>query len=151
MSKKQLSEDRLCKCGYYGKDFAQTSSECRPCKSISNKKINDKHNKINQSPENRTSTYRRYFDVPDKLIYGIVDENKNVVYIGESKRGSYRLYRHFNAGEGNTTLHKYRNENWSYIILWDGTDFSKQDRLMLEAVLIQSLRPKYNKQWQQED
>ena len=119
----------------------EDGSYCVKCKEYMAKKANTVRGERN----------RKNFPAPDKAIYGIIDENKNIVYVGESKTTPYRLYRHFNSGEGNTTLHEYRNKDWSYVILWDGTDKSKQDRLLLEAVLIQSLRPKYNKQWQQED
>ena len=100
---------------------------------------------------NRNNAPMRNYPSPLKAIYGIIDENKKIVYIGESKNTPFRLYRHFNSGKGNTTLHEYRNDKWSYVILWDGTDYNKQDRLLREAVLIQTLRPKYNKQWQQDD
>ena len=104
----------------------------------------------NTKPE-RNQKAKGFESVPNKVIYGIVDGNKNLVYVGESKVAQNRLWKHFNSNSVNTCLAEHRQDDWSYIILWDGTDFSKQDRLMLEAVLIQSLRPKYNKQWNQDD
>ena len=119
---------------------------CKPCRKHSNK--------TNPTQVNRGAwgvQYKKKYPVPEKIIYGIVDSDNNVVYIGESKRGPFRLYCHLETNKEMTSLSEYDRTGWSYVVLWDGTNHSKQDRLMLESVLIHSLRPKYNKQWNQDD
>ena len=139
---------------YYKKSRSEElRTYCKECgKENNNKFSNKKQNEFGAS-----ISYEKQFPVPYKLIYGIVDNNNNVVYIGESKQGPARLHTHLSGKK--TTAKQFHNheisleelKKYSYVVLWDGTDKSKQDRLLLEAVLIQSLRPKYNKQWQQED
>ena len=93
------------------------------------------------------------YPAPDKAIYAIFRDEK-LLYIGESKKTSFRLFQHLNGHKNRTNFDSFTKEELdklSYKILWDGTNNSKSDRLMLEAVLIQSLRPEMNKQWQQED
>ena len=102
------------------------------------------------NPDHVTREYKKY-PVPDKIIYGIVDNNKNIVYVGETKNGPKRLMEHLTQNCKNAPCREADRTGWSYVVIWDGTNHSKQDRLMLEAVLIQSLRPKYNKQWNQDD
>lgn len=99
----------------------------------------------------REEYHKKDFNVPAKSIYALLDENRTIVYIGESIRTSKRLSEHLAGYKGRSSVAGFVNELWSYIILWDGTSESKQDRLLKEAVLIQVLKPKYNKQWNQED
>ena len=148
MSKKQLSEAKTCPdCGDYTTNWCKTCECCRVCKADKNKITNDKHD------TNKTRLERAFlkYPAPVKCIYSIY-KHENLVYIGETKRGSERLLEHFQQNPVNSVLHEKGNVNqFSYKILWDGTDYSKQERLMRESVLIQALKPKYNKQWNQED
>ena len=118
---------------------------CKFCHKSDNDASNPRHNQSNEK-----------YPAPDKAIYGIFD-GEMLVYIGESKRTTKRLYQHLsgvNAGSKmfhNGELSKEELTEFSYKILWDGTDFDKQERLFREAVLIQALKPKYNKQWKQDE
>ena len=121
---------------------------CDYCKNYMENEI--KFNKNNPERSVTHESYYKRYPVNQKSIYGLIDKDKNVVYIGESRRKPYRLYCHLNVNNG--ALRELDDiSEFSYIILWDGTDYSKQERLLREAVLIQSLKPKYNKQWNQED
>ena len=149
MSDKQLKAPKTCpECGDHTTNWCKTCECCRPCKALKNKKSND-----NNNPKQYATAYKKY-PAPMKAIYAIFDGTE-LLYIGESRVTPKRLDGHFNATTGNNTnfvdVPLEVRAKWDYKILWDGTDHSKQDRLLLEAVLIQSLRPKYNKQWQQED
>ena len=83
----------------------------------------------------------------DHIIY---DENKEVIYVGETINGPRRLAEHFGYDKSKA-FHKgqfkkaYCKEFWSYEVI---ETTSKQERLIKEIELEFKHEPKYNKRWQ---
>ena len=112
-------------------------ANCDHCISYRHEKQKDQHE----------DEYDNY-PAPREAIYGLF-LHQQLIYVGESQKTSCRLADHmrFKKRSALVDLPEYERKFVSYKILWDGTNKSKQDRLMLESVLIHSLRPEYNKQW----
>ena len=120
------------------------------CKECKNKKYNVKSNAEHPERNDKEKAHSKAFPSPMKAIYGLFNPDGLLVYVGESKCTPYRLYCHLKANNG--ALKELDDiTGYHYKILWDGTDKTRQDRMMVEAVLIHSLRPKFNKQWQKND
>ena len=125
-------------------------SVCDNCRDYLDNTINKKHNYKIVDSEGKTNQYGKTYPAPGKSIYGLFNSEDILSYVGESKCTPYRLYCHLGANNG--ALKDLDSiEGYHYKILWDGTDKTRQDRLMAESVLIHTLRPVLNKQWQKDD
>ena len=112
---------------------------CKSCKKESNKKHNS----------NRSSYARMKYPVKeDKIVYAFKDGNE-IVYIGETDKGAWRIYEHYNHPNGKTfckELNKLeRQKRFSWHVLWYGDN--DEYRKYQEKELIKLHKPKYNKTW----
>ena len=119
-------------------------------------KIHDAHNGYATS-ENRRETvkkaraalFNREFPVPMQIVYIIKDENKDIIYVGETVNGPRRLSEHFGYDKSKA-FHKgqfkkqYCREFWTYEVI---ETFTKEERLIKEIELEFKYQPKFNKRW----
>ena len=105
---------------------------------------NRNNNELNPDRHNR---YNNKYPAPEKAVYAILNENKTIVYIGESERTSLRLIEHLENHTGRTSVGPHVKEGWSYAIVADCTSKTYQERMCLEKIFIYSLTPELNKEW----
>ena len=78
-------------------------------------------------------------------VYLILDENKNIIYVGQSSSLSYRFYQYFKDEDGVCVV---RSSYWTatphFIVAIAAPDDAKYERLSLEEYLIERLQPSDN-------
>jgi excinuclease UvrABC nuclease subunit len=98
----------------------------------------------------REKLFNKQFPVPKEIVYVIQDENKKVIYVGETVNGPRRLAEHFGYDKSKA-FHKgqfkkaYCKKFWSYDYVETTT---KEERLIKEIELEFEYQPIYNKRWQ---
>ena len=105
------------------------------------------HCKVCKKEENSLKHYNYVdrFPSPKVSVYGIKDEDSKIVKIGKSTRTAYRMYQHFVAKNPRSTrLHDVDTSNFTYEILWEGTEDNLDYLAYQEDALISLHRPKYN-------
>lgn len=74
-------------------------------------------------------------------VYLILDENKEVIYVGQAKILGIRFYYHFKPVDGKCVLRGQWRKKPKYIVALPAPDDAKYERLSLEEYLIQNLQP----------
>lgn len=102
--------------------------------------------KLKEKFGSRLDNYKKHFNVPDCIVYGIVKDGE-VLYVGSSTQAPYRLYNHFNRKNHRTFFKNISVEdriaNYKVKVLAEVNEKSKL--IETEIALIQSLNPKWNK------
>lgn len=78
-------------------------------------------------------------------VYLILDENKNILYVGQTKYFGSRFYYYFKADQNGNCIPVHNWTKKPYAIVAIPTiDEKKYERLSLEEYLIQNLQPADN-------